>query len=175
MTIDEVVGNLANRLEHDGVFQHREVAFVAHSLGGLIVQRFLLTHREYAPNGRFIYFFRPPKPARKSQSWGLEREWRSAHFENIHRYCAYEKKKMAGVLVVDRLSGTRNCESGVAIGENHGGIVKPCSTSNDAYIALQNAVQGNAVAPRLIPKKVETVTRNCLTNRWVVTRRTGRR
>jgi pimeloyl-ACP methyl ester carboxylesterase len=183
MTIDEVVGNLANRLEHDGVFQHREVVFVAHSLGGLIVQRFLLTHRELAPQVRFIYFFSTPETGAEIAKLGrifsadpllkemfpgddndyllnLEQEWKSAHFENIHRYCAYEKKKLAGVLVVDRLSGTRNCESGVAINENHAGIVKPCSADDDSYIALQNAIRNNPIAARPIATKVETVTRN---------------
>jgi Putative serine esterase (DUF676) len=183
MTIDEVVGNLASRLEHDGVFQHREVVFVAHSLGGLIVQRFLLTHRNYAPQVRFIYFFSTPETGAEVAKLGhifsadpllkemfsgndndyllnLEEEWKNAHFENIHRYCAYEKKKMSGVLVVDRLSGTRNCESGVAINETHAGIVKPCNTTDDSYIALQNAVHNNPIAPRPIPIRVETVTRN---------------
>jgi hypothetical protein len=183
MTIDEVVGNLASRLEHDGVFQHREVVFVAHSLGGLIVQRFLLTHREYARQVRFIYFYSTPETGAEIAKLGhifnsdpllkemfpgddndyllnMEDEWKSAHFENIHRYCAYEKKPMSGVLVVDRLSGTRNCELGVPINENHAGIVKPCSTGDDSYIALQNAVRNNPIAPRPIPTKVETVTRN---------------
>ena len=38
MTIDEVVSSMANRFENDKVFSHREVVFVAHSLGGLVVK-----------------------------------------------------------------------------------------------------------------------------------------
>jgi hypothetical protein len=42
-------------------------------------------------------------------------------------------------LVVDRLSGTRNCDKAVALDEDHSGVAKPCSTNDDAYIALSNA------------------------------------
>lgn len=61
MTIDEVVLNLHNRFEDDQVFKHREVVFVAHSLGGLIVQRLLLKYREYAAKVPFIYLFATPE------------------------------------------------------------------------------------------------------------------
>jgi pimeloyl-ACP methyl ester carboxylesterase len=163
MTIDEIVSNLQNRLQHDGVFDHKQVIFVAHSLGGLIVQRFLLTHREHAKQVPFIYFYSTPEtgaeiarlgslfssdPLLKEMFSGdandyllnLESEWKAAGFTNIHRYCAYEKLPMKGVMIVDRLSGTRNCETAVAINQDHAGIVKPCSTDADSYIALLNAV-----------------------------------
>ena len=113
MTIDEIVGNLQNRLQHDKVFDHKEVVFVAHSLGGLIVQRFLLTHREYAKQVPFIYFYSTPETGAEIARLGslfssdpllkqmfpgeandyllnLEAEWKAAGFTNIHRYCAYE-------------------------------------------------------------------------------------
>lgn len=49
MNVDEVVSSLNSRLIYDEVFsKHREVVFVCHSLGGLIVQRLLLTFRRYA-------------------------------------------------------------------------------------------------------------------------------
>lgn len=183
MTIDEVVGNLESRMQNDGVFQHREVVFVVHSLGGSVIQRLLLTHREHAPQVPFIYFFSTPETGAQIAKAGhalsadpllaemfpgdgndyllnLESEWRAANYQNIHRYCAYEKKPIHGVLVVDRLSGTRNCESAVAINQDHGGIVKPCSRGDDSYIALQNAVRWNPIAPRKIPTKLDTITKN---------------
>jgi pimeloyl-ACP methyl ester carboxylesterase len=166
MTIDDVVANLDNRLENDHIFEHRDVVFVAHSLGGLIVQRFLLTHREYAKQVKVIYFFSTPETGAEVAKVGsifsqdpllremfpggendylqnLEMEWRAGDFGNIRRYCAYEMQPTNGILVVDRLSGTRNCGKVVALNENHISIVKPCSVEDDAYIALRNAVEEN--------------------------------
>lgn len=116
MTVDEVATNLKNRLVSDGIFsKHREVVFVCHSLGGLVVQRLLLTFREYAQQVPFIYFFSTPETGAQIAKLGgvfsadpllkemfpgdsndyllnLENEWRGSHF-HIHRLCAYEKKK----------------------------------------------------------------------------------
>jgi hypothetical protein len=183
MTIDEVVASLDNRLQNDKVFSHREVVFVAHSLGGLIVQRFLLTHRDYAKQVPFIYFFSTPETGSQVAQLGhifnrdplleamfpgdqnayllnLENEWTAAHFD-IKRFCAYEKQPMHGVLVVDRLSGTRNCsnQTPIPINEDHAGIVKPCSAQSDSYIALRTAVINNPIAPKPVVTKEETVTR----------------
>lgn len=180
MNVDEVVTNLNNRLVSAAVFsKHREVIFVCHSMGGLIVQRLLLTFREHARQVPFIYFFSTPETGAQIARLGsvfsadpllremfpgdsndyllnLENEWRGAQF-HIHRFCAYEKKKYKGVLVVDRLSGTRNCdEPPIAVNEDHLGIVKPNSAEHDSYIALRNAVLANPLTrnpPRNIPKK----------------------
>jgi len=165
MNVDEVVANLNSRLVSDDVFsKHREVIFVCHSLGGLIVQRLLLTFRGYASKVPFVYFFATPQtgsdmarlatvfdadPLLKALLPGdqneylqnLENEWKASHFR-IQRLCAYEKNPYKGILVVDRLSGTRNCdEPPIAINENHLGIVKPDSTEHDSYIALRNAIR----------------------------------
>lgn len=99
MTIDEIVSNLANRFQSDGVFAHREVVFVAHSLGGLIVQRFLITHREYAKQVPLIMFYSTPETGAQI----AKLEWIAAHFP-IKRYCAYEKQPTKGIWIVDRLS-----------------------------------------------------------------------
>ncbi len=177
MTIDEVVSNLKSRLDSDEVFtKHREVIFVAHSLGGLVVQRLLLTHRELAPQVKFIYFYSTPETGAQVAQLGhifssdpllkemfasdsndyllnLESEWRGSGF-NIHRYCAYEKKPVKGILVVDRLSGTRGCENAIAINEDHISIVKPCDRNADSYIALRNAILKNPIVPE--PPKLRT-------------------
>ena len=184
MTIDEIVSNLANRMQSDSVFSHREVVFVAHSLGGLIVQRFLITHREYAKQVPFIAFYSTPEtgaqiaqlahifsadPLLKEMLPGpendyllnLENEWIAANF-STKRYCAYEKKPTKGIWVVDRLSGTRNCtnKTPIPINEDHINIVKPCSTQDDAYITLKNLVIENPIGPAPVLTKDEVQTRD---------------
>lgn len=173
MNIDEVVTSLNNRLISDEVFsKHREVVFVCHSLGGLVVQSLLLTFREYAQQVPFIYFFSTPEtgaqianlasvfssdPLLKTMFAGdenvylqnLENQWKAAPF-HIRRLCAYEKKQHKGVLVVDRLSGTRNCdEPPIPINENHLGIVKPDGPEHESYIALRNAVLAKPTSHKL--------------------------
>jgi Tfp pilus assembly protein PilF/pimeloyl-ACP methyl ester carboxylesterase len=170
MNVDEVVTNLNNRLVRDEVFsKHREVVFVCHSLGGLIVQRLLLTYREYAKQVPFVYFFSTPQTGAQIANLGrvfssdpllralipgdendylqnLENEWKAGRFR-IHRFCAYEKKKYNAVLVVDKLSGTRNCDDPpLAINEDHVSIVKPDTTNHDSYVALQNAFRQYPIA-----------------------------
>jgi tetratricopeptide (TPR) repeat protein len=169
MSLDEVVSSLNSRMINDGVFsRHSEVVFVCHSLGGLVVQRLLLTYRDYAEQVRFIYFFGTPQTGaeiarvghafsgdpllqtmfpgdKNSYLLSLENEWKEAHF-TIKRYCAYESKPYLGFLVVDRLSGTRNCDfAPIAIEENHIGLVKPNSTTHASYIALANALNATPV------------------------------
>ena len=182
MTIDEVVSNLKSRMDSDQVFtKHREVIFVAHSLGGLVVQRLLLTHRELAPQVQFIYFYSTPETGAQVAQLGhifsadpllkemfpgdsndyllnLENEWRGAGF-NIHRYCVYEKKTVKGVLVVDRLSGTRGCENAIAVNEDHISIVKPCDRNADSYIALRNAMLKHPIVPEAPKLRTEVVSR----------------
>jgi pimeloyl-ACP methyl ester carboxylesterase len=170
MTIDEVVSSVDQHLRNDKVFSHREVVFVAHSLGGLVVQRLLLTHRDYGKQVPFIFFYSTPEegsevarlgsifsadPLLKEMFSGdengyllnLEDEWIAAGFSTA-RFCAYETKPIKNVMVVTRLSGTRNCtaETPVPISEDHIGIVKPCSTQADSYIALKNAFVANPIA-----------------------------
>lgn len=62
LAVDEVVASLENQLISDEVFKkHREVVFVCHSLGGIIVQQLLLTHRAHASQVPFVYFFSVPE------------------------------------------------------------------------------------------------------------------
>lgn len=168
MSIDDQVSNLMNRLEGDKVFsKHNEVVFVAHSMGGLIVQRLLLTHHDLAPKVRFIYFLSTPQEGSAIARLGhalngdpnlqqmfhgdsntylqnIEAEWMGANF-GTPRYCTIERKSIHGVLVVDRESGTRNCQKVVALDEDHAGVAKPCSTDDDSYIALRVAEEANPV------------------------------
>jgi tetratricopeptide (TPR) repeat protein/pimeloyl-ACP methyl ester carboxylesterase len=173
LTPDEVAATLNNQLTADGVFsKHRQVVFICHSLGGLLVQRLLLTFREHAAQVPFVYFFGEPGEGAEVASIGrwlssdplvatlqhngpneyllnTETQWRAAHF-GIRRYCAYETKPLAGALkVVDRLSGTRNCdEPALPIGEDHWDIVKPTNVGHESYVALRTAVLANPIQDR---------------------------
>jgi|SRR5579859_1698 len=172
MTVDEIVANLNSRFTADGVFEkHREVVFVCHSLGGIVVQQLLLTFRDEARKVPLIYFFAVPEEGSQVAKFGsllssdpllqvllhgdengymltLENQWKAAHF-GIHRYCAYEKKPLKGTaLIVDRLSGSRNCDDpAIPIDEDHFGIVKPNGVEHDSYIALRNAILANPISP----------------------------
>jgi hypothetical protein len=178
LTVDEIVATLENRFADAGVFtKHREVVFVCHSLGGIVVQQLLLTFREHATQVPFIYFFAVPEEGSQIATLGryfssdpllqalfhgdengyllsLENQWKAAHFL-IKRFCAYETKPAWGtVLIVDRLSGTRNCdEPPIPINEDHFGIVKPSDRTSASYVAFRNAIKANPVAPRIEPNK----------------------
>jgi hypothetical protein len=168
MSIDDEVSNIMNRAKSDGVFEHKEVVFLVHSLGGLVTQRLLLTHREVAAKTQFIYFFSTPEEGAQiaqighlfnndpllrqmyqgeenATLEGIERDWSNANF-NIGRYCAYERQPTKGVVVVGRLSGTRLCNHDpVAIYADHSGIVEPCNTNNASYIAFKSAYIENPI------------------------------
>jgi hypothetical protein len=183
MTIAAALDHL---LQVNKVFStHRQVIFVCHSLGGLIVKEVLLAHPSYAAQIPFILFYATPSagsflaefsavfegdPLLKVMSnsgdnaylLDLESRWRQSSL-HIHRYCAYEKEKIApknlrsvitgggagyeskvlaflgGVYVVNPFSATYGCDSDAAftgIPENHVGIVKPTSQSHPSYSLL---------------------------------------
>jgi hypothetical protein len=78
----------------------------------------------------------------------LEDDWKAAHFAT-RQYCAYENRKFDGMIIVDRLSGTRDCDDTVAIDEDHQSIVKPTSPAHASYVAFQNAIRANPINPKL--------------------------
>ncbi|HYK00673.1 MAG TPA: alpha/beta fold hydrolase [Thermoanaerobaculia bacterium] len=62
-SIDELADHLRRHLSHDNVLRnHRDVVFVAHSMGGLVVRAFLLKYRDLLAPGRvpILYFFSTP-------------------------------------------------------------------------------------------------------------------
>jgi hypothetical protein len=179
----EVVASLENRLTNAGVFaHHRQVIFVCHSLGGIVVQQLLITFPNHASQVPLIYFFAVPQEGSQIATIakvfssdtllkymfqgneneymeGLEDEWKGAHFK-IERYCAFETKPYKGMFViVDRLSGTRNCdEVAVPIDEDHVGIVKPNTEDHESYVALRVAVLENPISTSKSTPAKEMVT-----------------
>ena len=107
---------LRTRLKQDRVWEHREVVFIAHSLGGILVEEMLLRHPTDAARVRFIVSYGTPHEgspiARIASIYDrdpllndlsdasnnafltqLENNWRGHDFVNgIHRFCAYESE-----------------------------------------------------------------------------------
>ena len=107
---------LWTRLNQDHVWEHREVVFIAHSLGGILVEEMLLRHPADAARVRFIVSYGTPHEgspiARIASIYDrdpllndlsdasnnafltqLENNWRGHDSVNgIHRFCAYESE-----------------------------------------------------------------------------------
>ncbi len=116
MSSVQLAGMLWNRLRMDHVWDHREVVFIAHSLGGILVEEMLLRHPTEAAKVKFIVSYGTPHEgstvARVASIYDkdpllndlsdasdntflteLESSWRGTHSVNgIHRFCAYETK-----------------------------------------------------------------------------------
>ncbi len=107
---------LWNRLKQDHVWDHHEVVFIAHSLGGILVEEMLLRHPAEAASVKFIVSYGTPHEgsslARMASIYDkdpllndlsdasdntlltqLENNWRGHDSVNsIHRFCAYESE-----------------------------------------------------------------------------------
>jgi pimeloyl-ACP methyl ester carboxylesterase len=110
----ELAEFLFTRLKKDHVWEHSEVVFLAHSLGGILVEEMLLKHPAEAAKVRFIVSYGTPHQgsvvARIASLYDkdpllndlsdtsdntflttLENNWRATTAVNsIHRFCAYE-------------------------------------------------------------------------------------
>ena len=103
-------------LKQDHVWEHREVVFIAHSLGGILIEEMLLKHPAEAARVKFIVSYGTPHEgstiARIASIYDkdpllndltdasnnafltqLESNWRGHDSVNgIHRFCAYESE-----------------------------------------------------------------------------------
>jgi len=162
MSVDELSEDLRLELQNAKVFDHKEVIFVCHSMGGLITRSFLQKYQSYASKVPFIYFFSTPTEG--SEIAGLAkwlsknpqhgdmipitdtnylatqlRAWLAAQFP-IASYCAYEDQATVGFQVVPMRSAAALCNRPLTpISANHMEIVKPKGQDDKPHRALQNA------------------------------------
>lgn len=116
MSSAQLADILWSRLNQDHVWDHREVVFIAHSLGGILVEEMLLRHPSDASRVRFIVSYGTPHEgssiARMASIYDrdpllndlsdasdnslltqLENSWRGNDSVNgIHRFCAFESE-----------------------------------------------------------------------------------
>lgn len=123
----QLAQRLWQQLKDNRVWDHREVVFIAHSLGGLITEEMLLNHPADAAKTRFIVSYATPHEGSFVASFAkiydsdplltdlrdsndnsflmdLEQHWRGAPYTaRIHRFCAYEGMDTAAGEGVGRL------------------------------------------------------------------------
>jgi pimeloyl-ACP methyl ester carboxylesterase len=167
--IGELADHLRRQLSHDNViFNHGQVIFVAHSMGGLVVREYLVRYRDQIPTGSvpMLYFYSTPSTGAALANVGailtrdpslrsvrrmktgkpgdiatLNSHWNiSSYPRSIRSYCAYETLKTYGVYVVQRDSAEHLCNSTLdPLAYNHFDVVKPADREDDRYISFRNA------------------------------------
>lgn len=172
-SVNELAEVMRRRLEVDGVFEHRELIFLSHSMGGLVTRALLLKYRHYASQVRLAYFLSTPTEGSPSAALAalgsrnpqfknmypmradnyladLQRDWLGARLP-IRSFCAYEGRDTFGIRIVDQRSASNLCTEPLdPVLEDHIGIAKPASPDSDAYIAFKNAFRAtrqDAVLP----------------------------
>ena len=178
--IREAANRLHDRLTFSKVLDYPAIVFVAHSMGGLVVLRELLTHREILAKVPVVVFYATPQegsqitllaqtlspntalaqmnPADNNDLLKtLSDEWNTVPAEQRpHVRCAYEKKPTKGVMIVPWSSATRFCEgTPAAIESDHIDIVKPSLPTDDAIVVLVNALN-SYVLDHSLQAKLET-------------------
>ena len=168
--IDDAVDDLEQRLRIAGVFKHKQIIFVAHSMGGLVVEAFLLRYRGIAAQTPVILLYSTPHEGSEisyvanliSKNPGLatmiagdrnqylrrlESDWKSAGFSTQIK-CAFEMKDTYNIRIVTRLSATRPCVgNSTPVDADHIDIVKPANKDSGAVLALKIAI--DAIPPLL--------------------------
>jgi pimeloyl-ACP methyl ester carboxylesterase len=178
LDIRESANKLHEYLQFARVLDYPTVVFVAHSMGGLIVLRELINHREMMEKVPLVVLFATPQegaqiakiagvvaknpalaemfPAdRNGYLQALDEDWKRlpAH---PHVSCGYEKLPTYDVeVIVPWSSATRFCDgAAVAIeGTDHISIVKPDRQDHGSIVLVANAlneyVLGKDVVARL--------------------------
>jgi pimeloyl-ACP methyl ester carboxylesterase len=165
-TVDELAEDMRRDLDSADIFRkHKEVVFICHSLGGIVVRAFLTRYQTQALKVPMIYFFSTPTTGAQIAELGrllsnnpqlgtllpmgsandylesIQKDWLAANF-SIASYCAYETQDTFGVRVVGVASATNLCNRRLdPINANHFDIVKPRDRSDVPYVSFRNAVR----------------------------------
>jgi pimeloyl-ACP methyl ester carboxylesterase len=170
-SISEISENMRLKFDADGVPLHKEIIFIAHSMGGLACRSYLLKYRNIAAKTRLMYFYSTPSTGSElaslarlvtknpqlanmtvMESGGYlsdqQLEWMAAAFD-IPSFCAYETQATFGIQVVTQASASNMCNRRLdPINADHISIVKPASVNDDRYLAFKSAVMQTPGVPR---------------------------
>jgi hypothetical protein len=162
-SLDDLSENARLRLNNDEIFsKHKNVIFVCHSMGGLVIRGLIKRYQFLAPQVPLIYFLSTPTSGAhiarlasllsKNPQLGammpanadtfvtvLQHDWRALPVHPLSR-CAFETKDTFGVRVVDEQSAGALCDGPLdPINEDHIGVAKPADSDATSYIALRQA------------------------------------
>jgi pimeloyl-ACP methyl ester carboxylesterase len=178
--IQEAANRLHERIKYGKVLDYPAVVFVAHSMGGLVVLRELLTHPEIREKVPVVMFYATPMEGALIAAVGkefspnsalsqmtpadgnallqlIDSEWKQIPDDKRPKVsCAYEKEPLGLTKIVPWSSATRFCTGPTPpIEANHSSIVKPDRPTADAIIYLANALN-SYVLGRDLDAKLET-------------------
>jgi pimeloyl-ACP methyl ester carboxylesterase len=178
--IQEAANRLHERIKYGKVLDYPAVVFVAHSMGGLVVLRELLTHPEVREKVPVVMFYATPMEGALIAAVGkefspnsalaemtpadgnallqlIDSEWKEIPDDKRPKVsCAYEKQPLGLTKIVPWSSATRFCSGATpAIEANHSTIVKPDRPGADAIIYLANALNAYVIGKDL-EAKLET-------------------
>jgi pimeloyl-ACP methyl ester carboxylesterase len=170
--IDEAAHTLDISLKSNDIYKYQKIVFAAHSMGGLVVMRYLVLNPQYVKQVPDLVFFSTPQEGSRVSDIArrflnnpslaqmspadsddflreLDADWKSIPGDTRPIIsCAYEKLDTFGMRVVNWSSATRFCNHpGIAVEADHIDIVKPKNTASPAYqtfaSALIYAIQGS--------------------------------
>jgi pimeloyl-ACP methyl ester carboxylesterase len=152
---------------------HKEIIFVAHSMGGLITIKYLLRNPDVAKKVPLVFLYSTPLNGSNiakigaffSDNPGLPAMYPNESENDRNFYltsliddwkdkiynkggptirCAYEKEPIAGNLIVDRVSASLICIGrSVAIPANHKNMFRKADYNSVSYLALKDAISEN--------------------------------
>jgi pimeloyl-ACP methyl ester carboxylesterase len=165
-SIVELAGQLRGSLEDHRVFEdHKNVIFLSHSMGGLVVRQYLLTKHDLSQVPMLYFYATPTNGVQLTEialmfSWNpqlrgmlilhandLLQSMQSQWFEweqakQVPSYCAFETLPTYGVLVVPRDSATALCNQPPdPITADHFDIVKPRNREDPVYSRFAAALR----------------------------------
>jgi len=153
---------IVDRLQSAGVFsRHQEVLFVAHAMGGLLVQQIIAANpqADWVHKVRAVFLYGTPQGTGKLAILGRyiaadprlkEMESNGNSFilhpeapvwTSIPRLCAYETLSDDGFSALDYRRNTGGCIDQLAVHANRSNIAQPCRVDDAAYIFLEDKLR----------------------------------
>jgi triacylglycerol esterase/lipase EstA (alpha/beta hydrolase family) len=160
--VAELEASLLDRLDAAGVFtRHQEVVFVAHAMGGLLIQQIIAANSEkdWTHKIRAVFLYGTPQGEAKLAGLGryiradprlkeiegngnnfiLQRD--SPVWSGIPLMCAYETLSDDGFTALDYTGKTRGCTERLGVHANRANIVQPCRVDDGAYTFLEDKLR----------------------------------